>query len=90
MVVKFKLFEINKKLFPKDKFDHVADIGIGCSEMLTCMRDWGFDCLGVDISPSTVRFCQSIGLNCQVVANTAAWLRDSKNKFSLIAFLDVL
>ena len=90
-VVKFKLFEINyKNFFPKDRVGHVVDIGIGRGEMLTCMRDWGFDYLGVDISPSTVRFCQSIDLNCQVVADTAAWLRENKNKFSLITCLDVL
>lgn len=88
---KFKQFDINYKgYFPKEKSSMVLDIGIGRGEMLSCMQGWGFNYQGVDISPSTVRFCQSLNLNCQVVADTVAWLIDNKDKFSLITCLDVL
>lgn len=90
-IFKFKQFDINyRRYFPKVQSGQVVDIGIGRGEMLSCMRDWGFNYQGVDISPSTVRFCQSLDLNCQVVADTATWLRSNQNKFSLITCLDVL
>lgn len=88
---KFRQFELNyRRYFPDDKSVAVVDIGIGRGEMLTCMRDWGFNYRGVDISPSTVRFCRSLGLNCEAVEDTAAWLRSNENKFSIITCLDVL
>jgi 2-polyprenyl-3-methyl-5-hydroxy-6-metoxy-1,4-benzoquinol methylase len=88
---KFRQFEINYgSFFPKEKSSPVLDIGIGRGEMLTCMRDWGFNYQGVDISPSTVRFCQSLNLKCQVVEDTAAWLLQNKETFALITCLDVL
>ncbi len=88
---KFKQFELNyKKYFPKEKKSLVLDIGIGRGEMLSCMHDWGFDYQGVDISPSTVRFCKTLKLNCEVTDDTAKWLSNNKEKFSLITCLDVL
>lgn len=88
---KFKQFELNyKRYLPEDKSAAVVDVGVGRGEMLTCMRDWGCNYHGVDISPSTVRFCQSLGLNCEVVEDTAAWLRGNEKKFLLITCLDVL
>ena len=59
---KFRQFELNyKSFFPSIiKDTHVLDIGIGRGEMLTCMRDWGYSYNGIDISLSTVNFCQSL------------------------------
>jgi len=89
--LKIKQFEINyKSYFSEIKNARVLDIGIGRGEMLTCMRDWGFDYLGVDISPSTVRFCQTLNLKCEVTEDTAEWLSRNKGQFSLITCLDVL
>jgi 2-polyprenyl-3-methyl-5-hydroxy-6-metoxy-1,4-benzoquinol methylase len=88
---KFEQFEINyKHYFPEKNGMQVLDIGIGRGEMLTCMREWGFDYQGIDISPSTVRFCQSLNLKCQIVEDTAAWLLNNKETFALITCLDVL
>lgn len=88
---KFKQFNINySKYFPKDKNSPILDIGIGRGEMLSCMRDWGFNYQGVDISPSTVKFCKTLNLNCQVTDDTAEWLQTNKERFSLITCLDVL
>ena len=40
--------------------------------MLQCFKNWGYqNYLGVDLSPSTVKFCQGLGLRCQVVEDTA-------------------
>ena len=90
-VFKFRQFKINyQKYFPGDKDCSVLDIGIGRGEMLSCMRDWGFNYQGVDISPSTVRFCKSIGLNCEATEDTATWLSNKKSVYSLITCLDVL
>lgn len=88
---KFKQFKINyEKYFPKDKDKAILDIGIGRGEMLSCMRDWGFNYQGVDISPSTVKFCKTLKLNCEVTVDTATWLMHNKDKFSMITCLDVL
>ena len=88
---KLKQFEINyKKYFPKEKSAPVLDIGVGRGEMLTTMLNCGLNYRGIDISPSTVRFCQSLNLNCQVVEDTVSWLLQNKDTFSLITCLDVL
>ena len=88
---KFQQFEKNyKKYFPVDKSLSVLDIGIGRGEMLTCMRDWGFNYHGVDISPSTVRFCKTLHLNCEVTDDTERWLLENTEKFNLLTCLDVL
>jgi 2-polyprenyl-3-methyl-5-hydroxy-6-metoxy-1,4-benzoquinol methylase len=89
---KFKQFEINyRKYFPADKDTAILDIGIGRGEMLTCMKNWGYkDYLGIDISPSTVKFCKSLGLNCLLVDETTEWLQGNPIKFELITLIDVL
>ncbi len=91
-VFKFKQFEINyKKYFPTNKEAKVLDIGIGRGEMLSCYENWGYkNYLGVDISPSTVKFCKSIGLNCEYVEDSAQYLKDNQNTFELITLIDVL
>lgn len=88
----FKLchFEYNyRKYFPAPGAS-VLDIGIGRGEMLSCMKKWGMKYEGVDISPSAVRFCQSLGLNCLQVDDTAAWLRERPDQYELVTALDVI
>ncbi len=85
-------FEHNyKNLFssvsPDDK---VLDIGVGRGEMLSCMKKWGFEYLGIDISPSTVAFCQSLGLNSTLVSSTQDFLKQNLARFKVITCLDVL
>lgn len=89
---KFRQFEINyKKYFPAEKSVRVLDIGIGRGEMLTCMKEWGYDnSLGVDISPSTVTFCKSLGLPCELTDDTIKWLSLHERNFAVITLLDVL
>jgi len=89
---KFKQFEVNyKKYFPKDNEAKVLDIGIGRGEMLSCYKDWGYkNYLGIDISPSTVKFCKSIGLNCKLVEDSSKFLQENQNKYDLITLIDVL
>ena len=89
---KFKQFEVNYlKHFPDEKNEPVLDIGIGRGEMLTCFKNWGYlNYLGIDISPSTVSFCKSIGLNCSLVEDTVKYLEDHKDTYIVITLLDVL
>ena len=88
---KFDQFALNyRRYFPRDSTSPVLDIGVGRGEMLSCMRDWGFDYHGIDISPSTVRFCQSLHLSCEVVEDTASWLQGHPDTFALVTLLDVL
>jgi len=89
---KFQQFEQNYRcLFPSRVEDPLLDIGIGRGEMLSCMKNWGYsDYRGVDISPSTVDFCSSLGLPCERVENTASWLREHRGSFALVTLLDVL
>ena len=90
---KFKQFEVNYlKHFPSArKNEPVLDIGIGRGEMLTCFKNWGYtNYLGIDISPSTVSFCKSIGLNCSLVNDTVWYLEDHKDTYVVITLLDVL
>ncbi len=91
-VFKFKQFETNyKKYFPNNLDAQVLDIGIGRGEMLTCYQNWGYkNYLGIDISPSTVTYCKSIGLNCQLIDDTGQYLKNTKNTFDLITLIDVL
>jgi 2-polyprenyl-3-methyl-5-hydroxy-6-metoxy-1,4-benzoquinol methylase len=80
-----------KKYMPLSLSAKLLDIGIGRGEMLTCMGKWGYsDCTGVDISPSTVDFCKSLGLNCILVNDTVDWLSDKDSAFDVITLLDVL
>lgn len=84
-------FEYNyKSHFPAQGAAVTLDIGIGRGEMLACMRDWGCDYQGIDISPSTVALCQSLQLRCEVVADPAEWLRQHPGAFDVITCLDVL
>ncbi|ACV63605.1 Methyltransferase type 11 [Desulfofarcimen acetoxidans DSM 771] len=90
--LKFIQFEKNyKRFFPSNKGAKLLDIGVGRGEMLSCMRNWGYEnYIGVDISPSTIRFCKSLDLNCILVDDSTAWLNENKNEFDLITLLDVL
>ena len=90
---KFKQFEFNyKKYFPKDKLStKLLDIGVGRGEMLSCMKNWGYENYGgVDISPSTVTFCQSLELPCELVSNSTEYLQSKPETFDLITLIDVL
>lgn len=89
---KFKQFDTNyRRFFPTDRDAAVLDIGIGRGEMLSCMKDWGYgEYQGVDISPSTVNFCQSLGLKCQLVDDTVKWLQGHNRTFAMVTLLDVL
>lgn len=88
---KFTQFNNNyRTFFPEEKSKLVLDIGVGRGEMMSCMRNWGYNEQGVDISPSTVSFCQKLGLNCSVVDDTEIWLNENIGKFSLVTCLDVL
>lgn len=89
---KYKLFEHNyKSLFPDDKQAMILDIGVGRGEMLGCMRNWGYENYnGIDISPSTVAHCGRLGLRCELVDDTAEYLRRHANTYRVITMLDVL
>lgn len=91
-IFKLKQFEYNyRKHFPDDRNTKILDIGIGRGEMLTCMKNWGYsNSFGIDISPSTVKFCKSLGLECTLVDDTVEWLMENKDTFALITLLDVL
>lgn len=89
---KFKQFEFNyRRFFPLNKDAELLDIGIGRGEMLACMKEWGYlNYRGIDISSSTVKFCKTLNLNCELVDDTASWLKANRNRFDLMTLLDVL
>jgi 2-polyprenyl-3-methyl-5-hydroxy-6-metoxy-1,4-benzoquinol methylase len=68
----------------------VLDVGVGRGEMLTLMRKWGYDYQGIDISPSTIKFCKNLDLNCERVDSSTEWLYQNKSNFDLITCLDVI
>jgi 2-polyprenyl-3-methyl-5-hydroxy-6-metoxy-1,4-benzoquinol methylase len=89
---RIKQFAFNyRQYFPLNLGAKVLDIGVGRGEMLACMKEWGYlEYQGVDISADTIRFCQSMGLQCQQVDDTGAWLLEHAGEFDLITLLDVL
>ena len=88
---KFHQFELNyKKYFKKSVSLNTLDIGVGRGEMLSCMKKWGHNYHGIDISPSTVNFCKKLDLSCELVDDTEFWLNNHQNQFDIITCLDVL
>lgn len=88
---KFAQFDANYRgYFPPADGVSVLDIGVGRGEMLSCMKRWGYKYLGVDISPSTVRFCRSRELECELTEDTIAWLNERPQAFDVVTCLDVL
>ena len=89
---KFKQFEKNyRDFFPSNKNATLLDIGVGRGEMLSSMKMWGYgNYVGIDISPSTIKFCQSLGLNCTLVQDTQLWLDDKKECIDMVTLIDVL
>lgn len=89
---KIRQFEHNyRRYFPANPEARVIDIGIGRGEMLTCMKRWGYqNALGLDISPSTVNFCKSLSLPCELIPDAASWLSNNVASCSVITLLDVL
>lgn len=90
--IKFSQFEINyREYFPTNCEAHLLDIGIGLGEMLSLMRKWNYaNYSGIDISPSTVRFCNGLGLNAILVEDTISYLQTQIEQYDLITLLDVL
>lgn len=90
-IFKFRQFEKNyRQYFPLNKASQVLDIGIGRGEMLECMRRWGYQENGIDISPSTVEFCKKLGYRCDTTMDTISWMNDHPCTFDLVTCLDVL
>jgi 2-polyprenyl-3-methyl-5-hydroxy-6-metoxy-1,4-benzoquinol methylase len=88
---KLRQFDLNyKKYFNNSVTLRVLDIGIGRGEMLSCMKKWGHNYYGIDISPSTVEFCKKLDLSCELVDDTEFWLKNNQNQFDIITCLDVL
>ena len=88
---KFSQFELNyKKYFKKSVSLNTLDIGVGRGEMLSCMKKWGHNYRGIDISPSTVNFCKKLDLSCELVDDTEFWLNNHQKQFDIITCLDVL
>jgi 2-polyprenyl-3-methyl-5-hydroxy-6-metoxy-1,4-benzoquinol methylase len=90
-VFKFHQFELNyKKIICSHENSNVLDIGVGRGEMLSCMKKWGHNYHGIDISPSTIDFCKKLDLSCELVSDTETWLSENLNRFDVITCLDVL
>ena len=88
---KFSQFELNyKKYFKKSVSLNTLDIGVGRGEMLSCMKKWGHNYHGIDISPSTINFCKKLDLSCELTDDTELWLKKNQNQFEIITCLDVL
>lgn len=94
-MVKLELSSLNskknyKKYFPESKDEKVLDIGVGRGEMLSCMKNWGHQYNGVDISKSTVEYCKGLGLSCEQTNDSTQWLKDGGSRYTVITCLDVL
>ena len=88
---KLRQFDLNyKKYFNKSVTSRVIDIGVGRGEMLSCMKKWVDNYHGIDISPSTIDFCNKLDLSCELVDDTEIWLKNHQNQFDIITCLDVL
>lgn len=89
---KFKRIVYNyRRFFPIATGSKVLDIGIGCGEMLSAFKQMGYkNYQGIDISPSTISFCQRLGLNCTLISSTEDFLNNHGNHFDLITLCDVL
>ena len=88
---KLRQFDLNyKKYFNNSVTLRVLDIGVGRGEMLSCMKNWEHNYHGIDISPSTIKFCKKINLSCELVDDTEFWLKNNQNQFDIITCLDVL
>ena len=88
---KLRQFELNyKKHFNNSESLRTLDIGVGRGEMLSCMKIWGHNYYGIDISPSTVKFCKKLNLLCEHVDDTEFWLKNHQKQFDIITCLDVL
>lgn len=89
---KMECFEKNyRKFMPTDSEARVLDIGVGLGEMLTCYKKWGYRHYhGIDISPDTINFCKTLGLNCEQVDDTVEWLEIHAGMYDVITLFDVL
>ncbi len=77
--------------FPPDRQAPLLDVGIGRGEMLSLWQKLGYTSgYGVDISPSTVEFCQKLGLTCELIEDTVKFLQSKVSAYSLITLIDVL
>ena len=88
---KLRQFDLNyKKHFNNSEPLRTLDIGVGRGEMLSCMKIWGHNYYGIDISHSTVKFCKKLNLLCEHVNDTEFWLKNHQKEFDIITCLDVL
>ncbi len=89
---KIKQFEKNYwKFFPKNRDAAILDIGPGRGEMLTCLKNRGYNNIkAIDISSSIVTFCTQMGYECELVNNTTFYLKQHQQKYDLITLCDVL
>ncbi len=79
-----------KKFFPTNKEAKILDIGPGLGEMLLVEKEWGYkNVYAIDISPSVIRYCQKLGLDCEQVKDTAEWLKNHPDTYDVITLLDV-
>lgn len=88
---KKKWYDANfKKFFPRELTARLLDVGPGLGELLITEREWGYqNCYAIDISSSVIHHCKKKGLQCEIVEDTASWLRSHEESFDMITVLDV-
>lgn len=89
---KIKQFKKNySHFFPKNKNVSILDIGPGRGEMLTCLKNEGYNNMkAIDISSSITEFCIKLGYDCELIDNTQHYLTEHKQNYDLITMCDVL
>lgn len=76
---------------PKSKDARILDIGCGFGQMLTRIKEKGYAQLkGIDIGHESVDFCQSIGLDVELVESVDSFASQNKSQFDLILMSHVL
>jgi SAM-dependent methyltransferase len=78
-------------LLPKDTETRVVDVGCGTGYALQALRVFGFTKLcGVEADEGQANSCRAKGLDVELTADTAAWLRSRPAVFDLALSFDVI
>ena len=62
----------------------MLDIGVGLGEMLSCMKNWGHNYHGIDISPSTIEFCKKYNQECYYDSYILFQINDKLNSLFMV------
>jgi trans-aconitate methyltransferase len=78
-------------LLPEDHSARIVDVGCGWGQFLWWLGSRGYTrAEGIDTGAEQVRYCQSLGLRAEHVADSAAFLRDRPAQYDLITMNHII